>query len=165
MPSFPHRTEVKILGIYMLEMNNRHASATAQHLATTCSRKLRSEKGPRPAFITQHPVHHTALPRCHCLETGTPSVPASQARHCLSGQTQTPILRSRAPPHVLQHTLEARANPAGGVQGAHLQPSPICGGGMKTQVSAPPEAALISATCDEKLVASAITCTTTDTAR
>ena len=55
--------------------------------------------------------------------------------------------------------------PRRGVQGAHLQPSPICGGGMNTQVSAPPEAALITATCCEKLVASAITCTTADTAR
>lgn len=46
-----------------------------------------------------------------------------------------------------------------------MQPSPICGGGMNTQVSAPPEAALIIATCCEKLVASAITCATTDAAR
>ena len=41
---------------------------------------------------------------------------------------------------------------------AHLQPRPICGGGTKTHVSAPPEAALISSTCREKLVAREITC-------
>jgi len=42
--------------------------------------------------------------------------------------------------------------------GAHLQPRPICGGGTNTQVSAPPDAALMVATCCEKLVASASTC-------